>query len=154
MGLLIERVDNFMSTVTMIGDMKETDDDGDDVVVPLFSAYILSIDERDVSHQKPYNGCTPFDLMHRQAKMASMFEGPEMKDAEFLSNVSKGSLWGYAKDSEGSGVLRSSDEFLTKIRIPSFLARHGDLASPGSTITSKRRGNVYTKEMSRMFSRR
>ena len=148
MGLLIERVDNFMSTITMIG---ELDDADMKICVPLFSAYIISLDERELTQNVTLNGCTPFALLHRAGKMLEIFKNEELKDNELLVNISKGSLWGYATG--GSGLVTGAHDFADRVRAPIFLLQHGDLAFSRFYDFFELAGrNLYTTEMSKMFT--
>jgi len=124
MGILLERINDTMCTVTMVGE--ET---GGRLVVPTLTGYVFTIDERTLHFNQRYNGMTPFDAAYRSDRLKGM---PEFKDvmsdpdsADLMRRVAHGSLWGYGRS---SGVLHSTKELMDTIDIPSFLMRHGELA--------------------------
>jgi hypothetical protein len=122
MGMLLERVDDMMSTITLV-----TENDG--ITHPNFTGYLFSTDERHLRHNQMFHGLTPFDAAYRMDILNKM---PVFKDvmgdpdsADVMKHVAHGSLWGYGNT---EGVLTSPQDIVRHIRVPDFLMRHGQLA--------------------------
>ena len=122
MGVLLERVNDTVATVTMVAD-------GGKIVSPNLTGYVYSTDERTLRFDQMFNGLTPFDAAYRSDRLkkmplfADVMSDPE--SAGLLQRVSHGALWGFG---DSSGVLSTTREMIDHIRIPEFLMRHGELA--------------------------
>lgn len=129
MGVLIERVDERMATVTMVC---EQPDDKDPVTGNL-AGYIFSVDERSLKLVNvKYNGHTPFALEYRnRGVLQHIAEQRDLDDATFeimLRSAGRGSLWGYATGKPSrTGIVDSNRDFMMNVRVPTFLERHGEL---------------------------
>ena len=123
MGILLERINDTMCTVTMVGE-------DHDIVRPNLTGYIFSTDERTLNFNQVFNGMTPFDAAYRADRLKKMplFEDVmnQPGSAELMRRVAHGSLWGYS-GGDSSGVVRSTSDLVTHIALPSFLQRHGEL---------------------------
>jgi hypothetical protein len=122
MGILLERVNETMSTITMVGE-------DPDIVRPNLTGYIFSTDERTLNFNQMFNGLTPFDAAYRQDRLKQMPMFADVMNepdtAEMMRRVAHGSLWGYG--SHGSGIMHSTKELVHNIGLPAFLERHGEL---------------------------
>ena len=125
MGLLLERVDEQMATVTLVSENRG----GDDLTVPGFVGYLFSLDERHLPYNRTYNGMTPFDMGHRFKQLeklpdfAKVMSHPQAE--EIMRHATRGALWGYGSL---DGMVNTSSDLLTHTRVPSFLERHGEMA--------------------------
>ena len=123
MGVLMERINDTMCTVTMVCEST-------DIIMPNLTGYVFSVDERTLHFNQVYHGMTPFDAAYRvdRLKRMPMFEDVmhNADAADIMHRVAHGTLWGYAGGA--SGVLHNSRELIDNIRVPEFLARHGELA--------------------------
>jgi hypothetical protein len=119
MGVLLERINETMCTITMVCE-------GDPITTPNLTGYVFSTDERTLRFDQPYHGLTPFDAAYRMDRLKGM---PVFEDitndpdaGAMFHRVTHGALWGFAGNQ--AGVINNSKEF----RIPEFLERHGELA--------------------------
>lgn len=131
MGVLLERVDNTMATVTMVCEGLYQNTNAPNLTCPNFTGYLYCLDERVLRFDRIYNGLTPFDMAYRLRRLKELnFPDLGVEDAEaeeIMHHVSHGTMWGYT-DKGGSGVITSPRDLINNIRVPSFLARHGELA--------------------------
>lgn len=129
MGLLLERVDATMSTVTMVCEGLH----GDNLTCPNMTGYLFTLDERHLPYNRTYHGLTAFDMAYRMKKLQQMEQFSDiLKDADaeqIMRNVTRGAMWGYTRESKaGSGILDSPADFVSRVTVPSFLERHGEVA--------------------------
>ena len=126
-GLLLERVDDQMSTVTIVNEAPNLGD----ITTPNFTGYLFSLDERHLPYTRTYNGLTPFDMDARFRQLSAMKDFADVlaqPDAqEIMRVVTRGSMWGYA-GKEGSGIVDNPHSLINQIKVPLFLERHGEAA--------------------------
>jgi hypothetical protein len=122
MGVLLRRIDETCATVEMVGEKI-----ADDITAPCLHGYVYSLDERALEFNRKYNGLTPFSL-HRRASLLNKKDPywdalNDPKLGEVIDQVGHGALWGYGAQ---SGVIEPGE--LSKLRPPSFLMQHGEIA--------------------------
>jgi hypothetical protein len=122
MGVLLERVSDTMSTVTLVCE-------GEPWTTPNLTGYVFSTDETTFLANQTFHGMTPFAAAYRVDKLRGM---PAFRDvmnepdsADIMHRVAHGTMWGF---SATSGVIDNSTDFIKNIRTPEFLRRHGELA--------------------------
>jgi hypothetical protein len=97
---------------------------------PNLTGYVYSTDERTFHYNQMFKGLTPVDAAYRTDRLKGMAAFQDvMKDPEaatIMQRVTRGTLWGYAD--AASGIVQKPHEFLSNVRVPEFLARHGELA--------------------------
>jgi len=113
MGVLMERVDNTLSTVTMV-----LSGSAHDVVAPNMTGYLFSLDERAVSRHYAYHGLVPFGTKDSDDSVIT----------EQMHRVSRGSMWGYTVKGGPSGMIESGPDLVRSISLPGLLERHGSMA--------------------------
>jgi hypothetical protein len=126
MGVLLERINDTMSTVTMVSDGERFQG----ITAPNLTGYVFSTDERTLKFDQMYHGLTPFDAAYRVDRLKGMPAFADvMKDPEasgIMQRVTRGTLWGYAAG--GSAIVQRARDVIKNIRVPEFLERHGELA--------------------------
>jgi hypothetical protein len=122
MGVLLERINDTMATVTMVCE-------GPECITPNLMGYVYSVDEQTLKFNQTFKGMTPLDAAYRTDRLKNM---PMFKDvmsdpdvSNVMRDVGHGSMWGYGM---GQGIIHTSAEFAKNIRVPEFLVRHGELA--------------------------
>ncbi len=126
LGVLLERVNDTMATVTMVAD----GDRFNGITAPNLTGYIYSTDERTLRFDQVFHGLTPFDAAYRSDRLKGLAGFADvMKDPEAaptLQRVTRGTLWGYAQG--GSAIVERPRDMINNVRVPEFLERHGELA--------------------------
>jgi hypothetical protein len=126
LGVLLERVNDTMATVTMVADGQRFNG----ITAPNLTGYIYSTDERTLRFDQMFHGLTPFDAAYRSDRLkglagfADVMNDPEA--APTLQRVTRGTLWGYAQG--GSAIVERPRDMINNVRVPEFLERHGELA--------------------------
>ena len=122
MGVLLERVSDTVSTVTMVCEQTK-------IVAPNLTGYVFSTDERTLSGQQVLHGMTPFDAAYRVDRLKRMpLFNDVMKDPEaesIMRRIAHGTLWGFG---DTDGVLKTPRDVINHIQLPEYLALHGQLA--------------------------
>ena len=155
LGVLLERINDTMATVTMVAD--GTLFNG--ITAPNLTGYVFSTDERTLKFDQMYHGLTPFDAAYRTDRLRGMPAFQDvMKDPEastIMQRVTRGTLWGYAAG--GSGIVNRPRDVINNIRVPEFLERHGELAFTRfydffETVTQARGNRNIMEPMSEMIT--
>jgi hypothetical protein len=134
MGILLERVDTTMATVTLVCEGLYDGKGGQNLTCPNFTGFMFSLDERALRFDRVYHGMTPFDFAYRLkelrgGKHPDFLDVATDEDAEMvMRNVAHGALWGYTEKGGMGGVIEDGRDFINKVRVPDFLLRHGELA--------------------------
>jgi hypothetical protein len=113
MGVLLQRLSDTECVMSMVVEAH-----GMSILVPTIVCYYLSLREMKFDGAAGHSvGCRPFHHVAREAL--------DHKAAEAFMAMGRASIWGYAETGVSTVLERPSD--LTKLRLPSYLLRHGDI---------------------------
>ena len=121
LGLLLHRLsdtDFVCQVICEIGNIKEH------ITIPSVLAYFVTTGEHDWGQRDGGpSGCTPFGLNEAIASTNNPDDRALLNSRGAI--IAKAALWGYAQ--KGDAGMLNSIEGLSKLTIPSFLMRHGEM---------------------------